>query len=155
MISIITAERPLSCLPSFIGRAKHDISISEVCNIMRESPSCLRMVARVRITSVVEHHTVLRDRNGRITDCVVVKMALVSDLSHSEKRRSAENTLTDSVHGKSQLVEPYQRHLATCIIRSLLPHHHDRSSLLFHCMRRNLLHPSVTCTVPSFQTWSE
>ena len=55
---------------------------SEVYNIMGESSACLRMAACVRITSTVEHHTVFRDRNRGIADCVVVTMALVSDLSH-------------------------------------------------------------------------
>ena len=68
-------------------------------------------------------------------------MALVSDFSHSESIILLKTLLTDSVHGKSLLVELFQRHLATCIIRSPLPHHHDRSLLLFHCIRRNLLHP--------------
>ena len=99
------------------------------------------MITCVRITSTFEHHTVFRDRNGRITDCVVVTMALVSDLSHSENVVLLKTLLTDSVHGKSLLVEPYQRHLATCIIRSPLLHLHVRSLLLYHCIRRNLLHP--------------
>ena len=68
-------------------------------------------------------------------------MALVSDLSHSENVVLLKTLLTDSVHGKSLLVEPYQRHLATCTIRSPLLHHHVRSLLLYHCIRRNLLHP--------------
>ena len=110
--------------------------ISEVYNIRRESSACLRMVTCVRTTGTFEHHTVFRDRTGGITDCVVVTMALVSDLSHSENVVLLKTLLTDFVHGKSPLVEPYQRHLATCIIRSPLPHHHVR----FHCIRRNLLH---------------
>ena len=69
---------------------------------------------------------------------VVVTVALVSDLNHSENIVLLKTLLTDSVHGKSLLVVPYQRHLAACIIRSPFLHHHDRS---FHCIRRNLLHP--------------
>ena len=38
--------------------------------------------------------------------------------------------MVDSVHGKSLLVELLQRHFASCIIRSPLPHHHDRSLFL-------------------------
>ena len=68
-------------------------------------------------------------------------MAFVSDFSHSESIVLLKTLLTDSVHGKSLFVELLQqRHLATCIIRSPLLHHHDRSLLLCHCIRRNLLH---------------
>ena len=66
----------------------------------------------------------------RNTDCVVVTMALVSNLSHSESIILLKTLMTDSVHGKSLLVELFQRHLATCIFGSPLPHHHDRSLLL-------------------------
>ena len=61
--------------------------------------------------------------------------------SRSESIVLLKTLLTDFVHGKSLLVEPFQRHLATCFIRSPRLHHHDRSLLLCHCTRRNLLHP--------------
>ena len=88
MISIITAGRSLSRLPSFIASEEQSMTspISEVYNIMGESSACLRLVACVRITSTVEHHTVFGDRNGRIADCVVVRSQSLW------KRRSAENT---------------------------------------------------------------
>ena len=93
---------------------------------MRESSAYLCMVACAHITSTVEHHTVFRDRKGGITDCVVVTMALVSDLSHSRSfcRTKFWPTLC---HGDSLLDELYQRHLTTSIIRSPLPHHHGTS----------------------------
>ena len=78
--------------------------ISEVYNIVGESSACLRMVTCVRITSTVEHHTVFRNKNGGIKECVVVTMALVSDLSHSEIIILLNTLLTDCVHGKSLLV---------------------------------------------------
>ena len=129
MVSIITSERSLSCLPSSEDQSMTS-PISEVYNIMGESSACLRMVTCVRITSTIEHHTVFRNRNGGIMDCVVVTMALVSGFSYSENVALLTTLLIDSVHGKSLLVEPYQRHLASCIIRSPLPHHHVRSLLL-------------------------
>ena len=111
MISIITAEfqSPLSLLPPLEASL-----ISVVCDIMRDQ---------------THTHSVQR-QEWRNTNCVVVTMALVSDLSHSESIVLLKALLTDSVHGKSLLVELVQRHLATCIIRSPLPHHHDRSLLL-------------------------
>ena len=83
----------------------------------------------------------VRRQEWRNTDCVVVTMALVSDFSHSESVILLKALLVDSVHGKSLLVELFQRHLATCIIRSPLLYHHDWSLLLCHCIHRNLLHP--------------
>ena len=129
--------------------------ISEVYNFMGESSACLRMVTCVRITSTFEHHTVFRDRSAGITDCVVVTMALVSDVSHSENVDLLKTLLTDSVHGKSLLVEQYQRHLATCIIRSPLLHPSRQvvtPSIAFVAI---FSIPSVARTVPFFQTWSE
>ena len=82
-------------------------------------------------------------------------MALVSDFSHSEKVVLLKTLLTDFVRGKSLLVEPSQRHLATCIIRSLLLHHHVRSLLLSIVLGVIFSIPSVARTVPFFQTWSE
>ena len=81
-------------------------------------------------------------------------MALVFDFSHPESVILLKAILTDSVHGISLLVELFQRHLATCIIRSPLLHHHDWSLLFCHCIRRNLLH-QLRGTVFLFQTCSE
>ena len=61
----------------------------------------------------------------------------MSDLSHIESIVLLKTLLADSVHGKSLLVELYQKHLATCIIRSPLFHHHVRS-LLFPLHVRGL-----------------
>ena len=98
--------------------------------------------AGTRITCTVEHSVVgVQRQEWRNTDCAVVTMALVSDFSHPESIILLKAILTDSVQGKLLLVELFQRHFATCIIRSPLPHHHDRSLLLCHCIRRNLLHP--------------
>ena len=131
MISIITAEfqSPLSLLPLLEASLIYERFI-------------VQDRAGTRITCTVEHthYTVFRDKNGGI-QTVVVTMALVSDLSRSESIVLLKTLLTDFVHGRSLLVELFQRHLATCIIRSPLPHHHDRSLLLCHCIRRNLLHP--------------
>ena len=136
MISIVTAEfqSPLSSLPSLEASL-----ISDVCNIMRDQCTRSRTHAHHKHSRTRTSHCVLR-QEWRNTDCAVVTMALVSDLSHSESIFLLKTLLTDSVHGKSLLVELFQRHLATCIIRSPLPHHHHRSLLLCHCIRRNLLH---------------
>ena len=121
VISIITAEfqSPLSSLPLLEASL-----IYERFNV--QDRAC------TRITSTVEHtHThCVRRQEWRNTDCVVVTMALVSDFSHPESIILLKALLVDSVHGKSLLVELFQRHLATCIIRSPLPHHHDRSLFL-------------------------
>ena len=138
MISIITAEfqSPLSLLPLL------EASLNDVYYIMRDSSLC--KIAHVRASQAQSNtHTshCVRRQEWRNTDCVVVTMALVSDFSHSESIILLKALLVDSVHGKSLLVELFQRHLATCIIRSPLLHHHDWSLLLCHCIRRNLLHP--------------
>ena len=82
---------------------------------------------------------------------VVVTMALVSDLSHIENVVLLKTLLTDSVHGKSLLVEPYQRHLATCIIRSPLFHHHVRSLLLPLHSSQSSPSPPWLARCPSFR----
>ena len=87
------------------------------------------------------HTHSVQKQEWRNTDCVVVTMALVSDFSHPESIILLKAILTDSVQGKSLLVELFQRHLATCIIPSPLLHHHDFSFLFWHCIHRNLLHP--------------
>ena len=136
MISIITAEfqSQLSLLPSLEASL-----ISYVCNIMRDQCARSRMHAHHKHSRTYTSRCVQR-QEWRNTDCIVVTMALVSDLSHSESIILLKALLTDSVRGKSLLVEMFQWHLATCIIRSPLPHHRDRSLLLCHCIRRNLLH---------------
>ena len=136
MISIITAEfqSPLSSLPLLEASL-----ISDARSIMRDS---LCKIAHVRASQAQSNTHSVQRHEWRNTDCVVVTMALVSDLSHSASIILIKAILTDSVHGKKLLVEQFQRHFATCIIRSPLLHHHDRSS-------------SVARTVSFFQTCSE
>ena len=87
------------------------------------------------------HTHSVQKQEWRNKDCVVVTMPLVSDFSHLESIILLKAILTDSVHGKSLLVELFWRHFATCIIRSPLLHHHDWSLLFCHCIHRHLLHP--------------
>ena len=136
MISIITAEfqSPLSLLPLLEASL-----ISYARSIMRDS-LCMIAQARASLAQSNTHAQCAETQEWRNTDCVVVTMALVSDFSHPESI-ILKAILTDSVHGRSLLVEVFQRHLATCIIRSPLLHHHDWSLLFCHCIRRNLLHP--------------
>ena len=137
MISIITAEfqSPLSLLPLLEASL-----ISDARSIMRDS-LCMIAQARASHAQSNTHAQCAETQEWRNTDCVVVTMALVSDFSHPESIILLKAILTDSVHGRSLLVELFQRHLATCIIRSPLLHHHDWSLLFCHCIRRNLLHP--------------
>ena len=137
VISIITAEfqSPLSSLPLLEASL-----ISDARSIMRDQCAWSRRHAHHMHSRTHTSHCVRR-QEWRNTDCVVVTMALVSDFSHPERIILLKAILTDSVNGKSLLVELFQRHLATCIIRSPLLHHHDWSLLLCHCIRRNLLHP--------------
>ena len=77
MISIITAEfqSPLS-LPPLLEASL----ISDARSIMRDS---LCKVAQTR-ESPAQSNTHTEKQEWRNTDCVVVTVALVSDLSHSE-----------------------------------------------------------------------
>ena len=89
------------------------------------------------------------------TDCVVVTMALVSDLSHSESIVLLKALLTDSVHGKSLLVELFQRRL----LRASFVHHFltittGRYSFVIAFVAIFSI-PSVARTVSFFQTCSE
>ena len=114
MISIITAEfqSPLSLLPLLEASL-----ISDARSIMRDS-LCMIAQARASHAQSNTHAQCAETQEWRNTDCVVVTMALVSDFSHPESIILLKAILTDSVQGKSLLVELFQRHFATCIIRS-------------------------------------
>ena len=137
MISIITAEfqSPLSLLPLMEASL-----ISAARSIMRDS-LCMIAQARASHAQSNTHAQSAETQEWRNTDYVVVTMALVSDFSHPESITLLKAILTDSVLSKSLLVELFQRHFATCIIRSPLLHHHDWSLFFCHCIHRNLLHP--------------
>ena len=55
------------------------------------------------------HTQCAETQEWRNTDYVVVTMALVSDFSHPESTILLKAILTDSVQGKSLLVELFQR----------------------------------------------
>ena len=101
------------------------------------------------------HTHSVHKQEWRNTDCVVVTMALVPDFSHPESIILLKAILTEFVQGKSLLVELFQRHFATCIIRSPLLHHHNWSLLFCHCIHRNLLHPLRGSHGVFLQTCSE
>ena len=101
------------------------------------------------------HAQCTETQEWRNTDYVVVTMALVSDFSHPESIILLKAVLTDSVQSKSLLVELFQKHFATCIIRSPLLHHHDWSLFFCHCIHRNLVHPIRGSHGVFLQTCSE
>ena len=106
MISIITAEfqSPLSSLPlleaSLISDAR-SIMRDSLCKIAqaRASHAQLNTHAQCSETGMEEHRLCSRHD------------ALVSDFSHPESIILLKAILTNSVHGKSLLVELFQRHL--------------------------------------------
>ena len=78
----------------------------------------------------------------------------MSDLSRSENVVQLKALLTDSVHGESLLVEPYQSILLPALSVHLF-FTITSGRYFFHCIRRNHLHSPVARTAPFFQTWSE
>ena len=151
VISIITAEfqSPLSLLPLLDASL-----ISDARSIMRDS-LCMIAQARASHAQSNTHAQGAETQEWRNTDCEVVTMALVSDFSHPESIILLKAIVTDSVQGKSLLFELFQRHFATCIIRTPLLHHHDWSSFFRHCIHRNLLHPLRGSHGVFLQTCSE
>ena len=62
-------------------------------------------IAHARASQAQSNTCGVQRQEWRNTDCVVVTMAVVSDFSHSESIVLLKTLLTDSVHGKSLLVE--------------------------------------------------
>ena len=84
--------------------------ISDARSIMRDS-LCMIAQARASLAQSNTHAQCAETQEWRNTDCGVVTMALVSDFSHPESIILLKGILTDSVHGRSLLVELFQRHL--------------------------------------------
>ena len=144
MITIITAkfQSPLSSLPLLEASLLY-----ERFNVQDR--------ASTRTTSTVEHTHSVQRQEWRNTDCVVVTMALVSDFSHSESIILLKAILTDSVHGRSLLVELFQRHLlpASSVHHFFTITTGRYSSVIASIAIFSI--PSVACTVFFIQTCFE
>ena len=105
MISIITAvfQSPLNLLSLL-----ETCLISDARNIMRNSSLCMIAQASASLAQSNTHAQYAETQEWRNKDCAVVTMALVSDFSHPESIILLNGILTDSVHGKSLLVDRFR-----------------------------------------------
>ena len=148
MISFTTAEfqSPLSSLPL--------LEASLISDVWQHHERSMCKIAHARASQAQSNKNTshcVRKQEWRNTDCVVVTIELVSDFSLPESITLLIALLVDSRSCKSLLVDLFQRHLATFIIRSPLftiPTGRYSFIAIFSI-------PSVARTVSFFQTCSE